>query len=570
VPDIPSISPKKSAFRRTGWALLILVLTVVVIYGAMVGYRDFRVHMALGKARYEFEHGQLMRASFWANRALGVDPRNMDGARLLADIDAAQGNPVELSLRMRIAEREPDSTADALALARSALRFGQREIALHALDGLPQDFKDHSADYHDLMGACAAADSELGVAEAHFQKAVDLAPNDPAHRVTLAAFRLAHSAGPATREAATRELEATPADLGAVSLYATRALLDYALRSGDRAGSQRFAAQLHALPAHTFADDLSCLDAIMPGPDFPSALADIERRAAGDPQSATDTGDWLNSHAMSAETLRWIPTLPESVQGNIRVQMSLAQGYLGMQDWKGLAAWLPKCQWGGSDYLRRAMLIRCERELRQPWQAEWDQLATTVNGSQPDGLLLAQLLIGWHWRDEALSLLWAAAGNPGTDARALEYLWGLYSQTSDTPELMQVAKAQIALDPDNPTWKNNYAFLSLLLNGASPHALRLAQEACEANPKIPEWAATYAYALHLAGRDADARLVMEKLDPEALQRPGVALYYAIVLAGNGDNDKARETLARLNPSGMLPEEQKLAAALAQQLSVASR
>jgi len=133
-----------------------------------------------------------------------------------------------------------------------------------------------------------------------------------------------------------------------------------------------------------------------------------------------------------------------------------------------------------------------------------------------------------------------------------------------------VAKAQIALDPDDPTRKNNYAFLSVLLNGTSDHALRLAREASASNPKLPEWAATYAYALHLAGRDAEARKVMENLDPEALNRPGVALYYAIVLAGNGDNNKARETLARLNPAGMLPEEQKLAVALAQQLNVASR
>jgi len=570
VPDLPSIPAKKPASRRLGWWLLFVILSALIIDGSLMGYRGFKLYLALSAARSEFEHGQLMRASFWAGRALSIDPTNIDAARLLADVDAAQGNPIELSLRMRISQREPGDTADALALARSALRFGEREIALHALDGLPQDFKDHSADYHDLMGTCAAADSELGLAESHFQKAVELAPNDPAHRVTLAAFRLANSTNPYARAAATLVLEGTPTDLGAVSLYATRALLDDALRSGERARAERFAAQLHALPAHTFGDDLHCLDAAMPGPDFPAALADIEQRAAADPQAATQTGDWLNAHAMSTETLRWIPTLPESVQGNIRVQMSLAQGYLGTQDWKGLAAWLGKCQWGDSDYLRQTMLIRCKRELGQPWQGDWDQLATSVNATQPDGLLLAQLLIGWHWRDEALSLLWVAAGKPGTDARALEYLWGLYSQTSDTPELMQVATAQIALEPDSPTRKNNYAFLSLLLNGGSEHAQRLAKDAWASNPKIPEWSATYAYALHLAGRDADARKLMENLDPETLRRPGVALYYAIVLAGNGDTAKAREALARLNPNGMLPEEQKLAAALAQQLNVASR
>jgi Flp pilus assembly protein TadD len=550
--------------------IVLLIVIALLVMGGWKGYRIFKLRMAIAEGRNEYEHGQLMRANFWAGRALEADPGNIDAARLLADVDAAQGNPAELALRMRIAQREPGNIRDSLALARSALRFGQREIALHALDGLPQDTRERDAEYHDLMGACAAADNELGLAESHFERAVQLAPDDMAHRVTLAAFRLAHGTDRTVRTEAARELAATPPALGAVSLYATRALLSDAVLAGDHARAQHFAAQLQAMPEHTFGDDLNCLDAALPGPGFPAALADIEHRAEQDPQSATATGDWLNAHAMSAETLRWIPTLPQSLQANLRVQMTLAQAYLGMQDWSGLAAWLGKCQWGDSDYLRRAMLIRCKRELGQPWRAEWDPLAAEVDDAQPDGLLLAQLLIGWHWRDEALSLLWAASRKPGTDTRALEYLWGLYSQTNDTAELMRVATAQIALEPENPTRKNNYAFLSLLLDGGSDHALRLAEEASESNPKVPEWAATYAYALHLAGRDADARKVMANLDPAALYRPGVALYYAIVLAGNGDNAKARESLARLNPSGMLPEEQKLAAALAQQLNVASR
>ncbi len=570
MPASPVIPSQKPASRRIGWWIVCVIAAALIAAGAVKGYHIVKLNVAIAQGRGEYAHGQYMRATFWAGRALGIDPTNLDAAALLADIYAAQGNPEELPLRMKIAQRLPGDTAVTIEWARSALRYGQRETALHALDTLPQDVKDHSADYHDLMGACAAADSELGLAEAHFEKAVALDPTDPSHRATLAAFRLANEPSLDVRAAALRELEAAQTDSGAVSLYALRALLADALRTGDRDRAQRFAAKLRAHPQHTFSDELLCLDAIMPGPDFPAALADLEHRAGSDAQSATETGDWLNAHAMSAETVRWIPTLPESLQENIRVQLTLAQGWLGAGDWKGLQAWLGKRQWGESDYLRRAMLIRCARELGQPWQAGWDQLAASVDAAPPEGLLLAQLLIGWHWRDEALALLWTAAGKPGTDAKSLEYLWGLYSQTNDTLELMQVATAQIALDPENPTFKNNYAFLSLLLNGASEHALRLAQEASATNPKIPEWAATDAYALHLAGRDIEARKVMENLDPAALKQPGVALYYAIVLAATGDMAKARQSLAKLNESGMLPEEQKLAAALAQQLNLASR
>jgi hypothetical protein len=284
----------------------------------------------------------------------------------------------------------------------------------------------------------------------------------------------------------------------------------------------------------------------------------------------TQTGDWLNAHGMAAETLRWSATLPEAIRANIRVQMTEADAYPATHDWTGFENFLGKCHWEDCEFVRRAMLIRCKRELSQPWEKDWSQLASGVAANPPEGLLLAQMVIGWNWRDEAIALLWGAAASPRTGMEALQDLWDIYSRTNETLELLRVATAQIALDPANPATKNNYAFLSMLLFGGSEHSEQLAREASAANPNVPEWAATYAYALHLVGKDTEAKTVMEKLPREALGRPGIALYYAIVLAATGDSEKARESLARMNTTGLLPEERKLAAALAQQLNVASR
>jgi hypothetical protein len=273
---------------------------------------------------------------------------------------------------------------------------------------------------------------------------------------------------------------------------------------------------------------------------------------------------------MAAETLRWFAKLPPATQSDARVQMTASDAWLAAGDWGGLQSFLANCHWGNGEFLRRALLVRCKRELSQPWQEEWKQLAAEAEARPPNGLLLAQFVLGWNWRDESLDLLWKAAVQPGTESQALQQLWELYSRTGDTHELWRVARAQSDLDPSDPARKNNDAFLSLLLFGPSGRSERLAREALAANPKIPEWAATCAYALHLAGKESEAKKVMDVLPPEALARPGVALYYAIVLAANGDNARARESLAKLNPAGMLPEEQKLAASLARQLNLASR
>jgi hypothetical protein len=569
VTDSPAIPLEKPVLPRLAKTFGFFILAVLIIAGGWEGFRYAQLHLALARAHREFSNRQFMRAEFWTGRAFNVDEKNVDATRLMAEIYEAQDQPVALRWRILVVQREPGNIDDIMAWAKSALRFAQGEMAVNALNSLPADFKNHSAEYHELMAGCALAGHESGIAEAYFAKAAELDHDNPVYRVNLVAFRLTNAPSQEIRATATRDLEGVLAD-ARVNLPAARALLYDAVRSRDRARAQRFAEKLRSLPEHNFTDDLSCLEPLMGEPAFRPALDEIEHRAESNALWAAEAGDWLNSHGMVAETLQWFPRLPEAIQTNVRVQMTEAEGYTATSDWKGLQVFLTGCHWESGEYLRRAMVIRCKRELSEPWEKEWNQLAADAEANPPQGFLLAQLAIGWNWRNEALNLLWGAATKPQTDSKALQSLWDLYSQTNETDKLLRVAQAQLALEPSNPARKNNDAFLSLLLHGASEHSERLAREASTTNPNVPEWAATYAYALHLAGKDAEAKKVMEHLSPEALQRPGIALYYAIVLAANGDADKARESLSKLNPTGMLPEERKLAADLALQLNAAAR
>jgi hypothetical protein len=569
VTESPTAPLEPPLLPRVGKTFALFLIAIVVIGGGWVGFRMAKLQLALARAHRELARKDLGRAEFWTGQALSVDERNAEAARMMAEISEMQDQPAALTWRIRVAQREPGSTGDIMAWAKCALRFGQGQMAFNALNSLPPDFKDHSAEYHELMAGWAVAARAPGLAEAHFVKAAELDHENPLHRVNLAAFRLTNSSNPELRAAAARDLEALAAD-PKVTFFAVRTLLADAIRHRDAARARRFAEKLRALPGHTFGDELSCLESGMAEPALHHAIEELEHRAASDPALATQLGDSLNSHGLADETLRWFAALPEPVRSNVRVQITAAEAYLAKRDWDGLENFLAKREWGDGEYLRRAMLIRTHRERSQPWEREWKQLVTDVSAKQPEGFLLSQLLIGWKWRDEALELLWDAATQPRTGSKALRYLWDLYAETNETANLLRVAKAQIDIDPSNPTNKNNVAFLSLMLYGASERAERLAGEISAMNPKIPEWAATYAYALHLAGKEAEAKKVMEKLPPEALGRPGIALYYAIVLAANGDNDRAKESFAKLNPRGMLPEERKLAAALAQQLNVTAR
>ena len=564
------VNPQQPPARPRRAGIIVLILATVLLAAAGVyGFRYADLRLALSRARREFSARQFMRAEFWAARALRDDHGNVEAARLMAEINEAQDKAVALSWRIKVVQLHPGASADIMALAKSALRFGQAEMAFDALESLPVDFKDHSADYHEVMAGCALAARRPAVAEEEFAKAAEIDPGDPLHQINLAAFRMANSPSADIRAAATGKLVAALDD-PRVSLLAARALLGEAIRRGDSAEARKYAEKLRALPGLTLADELNCLVPDIGAPAFVFALDKIRRRVQADAPSVVEVADWLNSHGMSAATLQWFPTLPAQAQSAVRVQIAASEAYLAASDWNGLQAFLAKCQWGDTDFLRQAMLIRCERELGRPWEQDWKKLAAEVDAAPPDGLILSRLLIGWNWRDEVIELLEDAASRPVTKAQALRYLWDIYSQSGETGKLWRIAREQGELDPANPAKKNNEAFLSLLLYGSSDRASRLAREAWTTNPGIAEWAATYAYALHLDGKETEARKVMDDLPPGAFARPGIALYYAIILSANGDEAKARDSLAKLNPEGMLPEERKLAADLARKLGMPGR
>lgn len=560
---------EKPVAPRFAKALALLLLLGVGTVGCWQGFRHAKLHLALKRAHREAANRQFMRAEFWTTRAFTVDPKNVEAMRLLTEIYEAQDRPEALSWRLRVVQREPGNPADILAWAKSAFRFGQRDMALNALKSLPVDFQNKSADYHELMAGYALGANDPATAEKHFRQAAELDRYNSVRRVSLATFQLTYSTDRETRVAAGQYLESALKDPQA-RLFAARASLSLAARAGDRAAARGFAEKLRAMREHTFGDDLSCLELSIGTPGFDPTLTEIEHRAEKDPLWTLEVANWLNAHGMTTATQRWFAQLPESLQGNIRLQMTVAESYLALADWSGLETFLAPRRWDDGEFLRRSMMIRARREQSKPWEEEWAQLAADVAARPPDGFLLAQVMINWKWREEALQLLWDATAQPVTKTLALQTLWDLYSQKNETREMLKVVRAQVELDPTNATMKNNEAFLSLLLHGASLRARRLAQEASTSNPKVPEWAATYAYALHLASKDAEAKKVMENLTPESRSRPGVGLYHAIVLAANGEDAAAREALQRLDSRGMLPEERKLAAELAEQLHVASR
>lgn len=137
----------------------------------------------------------------------------------------------------------------------------------------------------------------------------------------------------------------------------------------------------------------------------------------------------------------------------------------------------------------------------------------------------------------------------------------LYFNSGNTLGLHQLYAIMNTHSPDDAADKNNLAATALHLKIDVSKARQWAAEDYAKNPGDPFVASTYAFALHLQGRDKQGLAVLEKLPPAELAQPSVALYYGVLLAATGNTDKAMPWLQLAKTKGhLLPEEQELLSA----------
>ncbi len=476
--------------------------------------------------------------------------------RLGAEIEDAQDLPDAPSWWARVVELEPGSSDALFSWAKSALRLGQFQVAGRALDSTPPAARQTAA-YHELMAGIALAAHHRDAADAQFAEAARLEPANPMHRINRASLRL--EADDTTIQSTARvELESAVGDDAPSRLPALRALLGDALRRHDRQRITDWRARLLAVPQRSWNDDILCLSATLDEAAFNSVLTDLEKRAEGHLADLVTLADWLTAHDRAGETRRWLGTIPGPIRGETRVQICFMNSLTVLGDWKTLQEALTAGPWRQLDFLRRATLVRVARELGEPDSAAWHDLVQSLDGQPQVLLLLAETVQAWGWEDRSEAVFWTVADqDPLARRGALRSLWQHYSATGNTPGLLRVARRQYTDAPDDPLARNNYAFLSMLLHGSSELADRLSREVAAVPGAAPEFLATRAFALHCAGKAAEAVQVLEALPAEVRQSPGVALYYGLALEGAGQRKEAVEFAGLAARARLLPEEKRL-------------
>jgi hypothetical protein len=240
--------------------------------------------------------------------------------------------------------------------------------------------------------------------------------------------------------------------------------------------------------------------------------------------------------------------------------MALVQGYLQSSQWTSMLNIASQGNWGDLEFLRLALVFRAWSQLGAAGQADinWNSAMSAAADRHEAMTQLLQLAGSWHLQQKQEAVLLQMVQEFPDEGRARQELELLYINSGNTLGLHQLYLILNAHFPDETGYKNNLATTALLLKIDVPKARQWAAEDYAKNPGDPYVASTYAFALHLQGRDKQGLAALEKLQPAELAQPSVALYYGVLLAATGKADEAMPWLQIAQTKGhLMPEEQDL-------------
>jgi len=535
------------------------VLLVVLVSEGWLLFQDQRRRMYLRNGREALARSAIEDALSFSAKAVKADPQGVEANRLMADVLAAAKAPENVLWRVRVAILEPAKIENYLAWAQAAFDAGRSDWAAEALAKAPKE-AENRADWQNLMGGAQTNLGQLGEAEQHFERAVGFEPANSLYTVNLASLRLS-SPDPSVVARARQELRQLSASKLA-GRFALEALTKEALRQGDLENARLYSSQLGERPDQNWGDRLLELDAVFQTAGFKNRLVDLQQKSVSYLGNRIALVYWMIGHGLAKEVTEWITERGKSV--SVPLQMAVADAYLAEQDWPELRDMLELADWAANDFLREALLARCERnartfENRWPFEKRWQEALRSVQGDPEKRFRLGQLASGWGWYDEGSQLLWRVAGtSPVLRSSALGELWRNGVLEKNAAAMLKVAAERYHDNPNSAGTKNNYAFLLLLLGLDESRAQELAKEAWTDAPLQPDIASTYAFACYKKGRTEEGIKAMERLAESDRSEPWIALYYAALLADEGLSEKASRYLACSDGSPrLLPKEQAL-------------
>jgi hypothetical protein len=272
----------------------------------------------------------------------------------------------------------------------------------------------------------------------------------------------------------------------------------------------------------------------------------------------------MAGHGRADEAIGWFSNCPAKVRTEQPAPLGKVDCLVAKKDWSQLEKFLQSEKWGDREFLRLAYLSRTAEEQKETIgvQARWRAALRAAEDRIGPLSMLLDLATAWRRPDGREEVLWVIAERCPREKWALRELQRIYEAQLNTRGLNKVCTSLANRDPKDMQAASDLAATSMLLKVNLPEAYQLARETYTNHPNEAFIVSTYAYSLHLQGRSKEGLTAMEKLKPEALEQPPVALYYGLLLNFSGETNRAGKYLALAGKANLLPEEKILLAAAA--------
>lgn len=543
--------------------LFVLLPSLLVLgggYGAYRGYKSVRQTRLIKQARSYIAKPDLKKALLVLQRALRYNPKDVDACRLMADLAEAGGNRAALIYRGRVVESGSPSLEDRLALARTAMRFGDYVSATNALEKIDADGRKTAA-FHNVAGPIAVSANQSALAEFHFTEASKLEPQNPFPQLNLAVVRLFGTNAQALNAARSTlkriSVQGTNSTLRAQAL---RELAMDAMRQRQNEDALSWSRQLILETNSIFRDRLLRLEVLREtkSEEYKPTLAAFQAEAASQSAKIYELAAWQIANTSPSETLAWLLRLPPVAQSNQPVALFVAECHVLLKNWTALQSTVESQNWGVLEFMRHAFKARAfrGRELSAGAKSEWELALKSANDHESLSSLF-RLAAAWGWESEGEEILWSIINRYPDDKVAFQVLNRTLFLNGRTRPLMMLYTQQLKRSPSDLAMKNNLAMTALLLDAREMKPYDLARETYQKAPTNSSFASTFAFSLYLQGKHNEALKVMQALKPKDLEDPSNAGYYGLILKATGDKPGALAYLGWTSRAPMLPEEKKL-------------
>jgi Tfp pilus assembly protein PilF len=536
-----------------------LAFLIVATFGILWGYHAAKIWRAHNLARAAMEtldHQSTTDVEDKLLAAYHLTSQDAEVLRACARYQAAINNPQALGFYQELLRLPEATRADRRTALRASLTFGNFKLAEELMAGL----KTAPLEPDDMVCEAQMRWAEHGTAEAvaRMRQGLALAPDNRSYQLLLAQM-LASADDDASQKEAMESFQKLAQVQDRAGLEALVAISRSTGLDKDSLRSVLAQIRRHPLLDETGRFAAWELEARLGDRDPKEVLQGVvDYYQSADLPHKSTAARWLYGHNQPELALKLASPPETSANKDLFLVRLDALGYL--KNWAEVEKELEDPQAPLTQTLVFLYRARAAQELGDPEKSQYNWEKARTAATKEAGMLdyLGSYAVNMRLYDEAKKTFIRIAKTPSETEKGYAALLELEAEHGSSSELLESLEEMTRDLPQKPEPKNDWAYLSLLLNTNVDKACSTAESLVAAHPEVLAYRSTLALGRLRRHDFAGAAKVYQGLQIDWQTAPASwKMVYALVLAANGATAGAQDLARTINRAQLRKEERGL-------------